>query len=97
MLDAPVRRHLVLATATALDIRGVVELTEIVALLWPSAPITAACDAIMRALDEDNASQPSTVRRLRLAQALELAIRHDPLIRLELRAVTWFPATLRTT
>lgn len=96
MLDSSVRSHLVTATATALNIRGVVQPAEIAELLWPSAPIITAYDAITRALDRDDASQPSTVRRLRLAHALERAIRFDPLIPPEMRSAPWPPTTLRT-
>ena len=42
VLDPAVRSHLVTATATALDIRGLVKPAEIAELLWPSAPIIAA-------------------------------------------------------
>ena len=96
VLDPAVRSHLVTATATELDIRGVVEPAEIAELLWPSAPTIAAYDAIAQALDRDDASQPSTLRRLQLAHALERAIRYDPLIPPEMRSVPWIPATLRT-
>jgi phenylacetic acid degradation operon negative regulatory protein len=96
MLDVSVRGHLVRARATALDIRGVVEPAEIAELLWPSAPIITAYGAITRALDRDDASQPSTVRRLRLVHALERAMRYDPLIPPEMRAAAWPPTTVRT-
>jgi phenylacetic acid degradation operon negative regulatory protein len=96
MFDPVVRSHLVTANATALDIRGGVETAEIAELLWPSALIIAAYDAIARALERDEASQPSTLRRLQLAHALERAIRYDPLVPPEMRSVPWLPATLRT-
>jgi phenylacetic acid degradation operon negative regulatory protein len=96
MLDSSLRHHLVTATATRLDIRGVVEPAEIAELLWPSAPIITAYGAITTALEKDDASQPSTVRRLRLAHALEQALRYDPLIPPEIRAAPWPPTTLRT-
>jgi len=75
----------------------VVEPVEIAELLWPSAPIIAAYDSIAQALYRDDASQPSTLRRLQLAHALERAIRYDPLIPPEVRSVPWPPATLRAT
>jgi len=96
MFDSALSSHLVTATATALNIRGAVKPAEIAELLWPSVPIITAYDAITQALDRDDASQPSTVRRLWLAHALERATRYDPLIPPEIRSVPWLPTTLRT-
>jgi phenylacetic acid degradation operon negative regulatory protein len=96
VLDPAVSSHLVTATATALAIRGLVKPAEIAELLWPSAPIIAAYDSIAQALHRDDASQPSALRRLQLAHALEREIRYDPLIPPEVRSVPWLPATLRT-
>ncbi|WP_440899438.1 PaaX family transcriptional regulator [Actinosynnema sp.] len=93
VVDAGARAHLVTASATALDLRGVHDAAEIAEALWPAEPVDRAYDAVEEALAEDGGTP--LVRRLRLAAALEAAMREDPLIPPELRAPGWRPSRLR--
>ncbi|ACU38136.1 PaaX family transcriptional regulator [Actinosynnema mirum] len=93
VVDPEARAHLVTASATGLDLRGVHDPVEITEALWPAEPIDRAYDAVEEALADDEGTP--LVRRLRLAAALEAAMREDPLIPPELRARPWRPALVR--
>ncbi|GAA2674089.1 MULTISPECIES: PaaX family transcriptional regulator [Actinosynnema] len=93
VVDADARAHLVTASATALDLRGVDDPAEITEALWPAAPVDRAYDAVEEALADDRGTP--LVRRLRLAAALEAAMREDPLVPPELRTRPWRPSRLR--
>ncbi|GAA0596483.1 PaaX family transcriptional regulator [Kribbella sandramycini] len=84
--------YLVHAEATDLDVRGVTDPQAIAELLWPAAPTIAAYDAIDDAIRQTG---PPLVRQLHLAEALEHALRPDPLLPPELRASPWPPAVVR--
>ena len=91
--------HLVRATATTLDVRGITDPIAIAELLWPAAPIIAGYavveQAVSRALAVTNAADHAVVaHQLLLADALESAMRHDPLIPAELRS-GWPPSRVR--
>ncbi|MEU8238235.1 PaaX family transcriptional regulator [Actinoplanes missouriensis] len=88
--------NLVRAVATSLDIRGVTSPPEIAELLWPAAPIVDGYRAVERALaGSDDDDLPVVTRQIQLADALERAMRDDPLIPPELRAADWAPARIR--
>lgn len=100
LLDSlPLESHPYLTTATTeeLNYQGVVAPLAIAEALWPSGPIVAAYAAITDTLREIvlNDSVDGTVRQLHLADALERAMRHDPLIPLELRTGQWTPQAIR--
>ena len=85
-----------LTTATTADVcvHGVRDPLRIAETLWPSAPIVAAYRHIEEVLDDD-ADRPEVVRALMLAEALERAMRDDPLLPLELRRGPWAPTAIR--
>ncbi|MEU8814425.1 PaaX family transcriptional regulator [Actinoplanes sp. NPDC048796] len=91
MLDSPAR--LVRATATDLDVRGVTDPVELTELLWPAGPVVEAYTAIEHVILKPGPDP--VVERLRLAEALERAMRDDPLIPLELRPSPWPPSDVR--
>ncbi|MCI2238323.1 hypothetical protein MO973_27635 [Paenibacillus sp. TRM 82003] len=94
LLDATDRRHLVLATAGHLDVRGTTEPLALAERLWPAAPVDRAYDVLADVLDRPPAQDP-LVQQVRLADALERAVRGDPLLPPELRPDPWRPAQLR--
>lgn len=98
MLEADVSAKLVTASATDLDVRGTSDPHVLTEMLWPSRPVVDAYDVVERALVTDAAEPevPVMVRQLHLADALERALRHDPLIPPELRRDPWSPSTTRT-
>lgn len=86
------------ATAGDLVLRGISDPHLIAETLWPAAPIATAYRTIEDALrdDDERPARPSVVRLLLLAEALERAMRPDPLIPLELRRRPWVPTTIRS-
>lgn len=96
VLPAAARGATATAVATHLDVRGTTEPRALAEQLWPAAPVVAAYDAVTRALaDDERGGAPVPVRQLRLADALERAMRDDPLIPVELRAAPWAPSRAR--
>ncbi|MEU4690000.1 PaaX family transcriptional regulator [Actinoplanes sp. NPDC023714] len=91
MLDEPAQ--LIRATARELDVRGVTAPLAVAERLWPAGPIAGGYAAVEPVIAEP-AADP-LVQQLRLAEALERAIRDDPLIPLELRDSPWAPARIR--
>lgn len=89
--------YLSTATTDDLDVRGSSDPKTIAEELWPSQPIVAAYATLEEALcaDTSNTDVPVVVRMLRLAEALEQAIREDPLLPLELRRAPWSPSQTR--
>ena len=96
LLGKSVQPHLVTATATALTVRGQSKVADIAEALWPAAPIDTGYNIIEQALLDDNTAETVTVRKMRLADALERAIRLDPLPPPEIRPQPWRPTRLRT-
>ncbi|GAA4609042.1 phenylacetic acid degradation operon negative regulatory protein [Actinoplanes octamycinicus] len=99
LLGAAHAGHLVRAAASTLDVRGVTEPTAIAELLWPAAPIIAGYTVVERAVARARTATDSGVpavlaHQLRLADALERAMRPDPLVPPELRA-DWPPSLIR--
>ena len=91
---------LVRATATHLDVRGVTDPHTIAEVLWPASPIVDGYALVASAVTEAGtlpgpAVESVLVQQLRLAEALERAMRHDPLVPLELRSDPWPPSPLR--
>lgn len=97
-LPAEARPHLSTATTDDLDVRGVNDPKAIAETLWPSLPTIATYATIDEALRREisNAGVPTVVRMLLLAEALEQALREDPLLPLELRSSPWPPSRTRT-
>lgn len=95
LLSTSAASYVVSATVTDLDVRGERDPRAIAELLWPAAAIDARYDALESALALDDVNAPADVRRLLLADALERALRDDPLIPAELRDGPWRPAVLR--
>lgn len=91
------RPYLSTATTADLDVRGTTSPTAIAEALWPSEPVVAACSTLDEALHRDasDTEAPAVVRMLQLADALEVAIRDDPLLPLELRSAPWAPSRSR--
>lgn len=101
LLTPPQRAHLVTATATDIDVRGVTDPIELTELLWPREPTAGAyapLDRLLAATDpaSTRTAAATLVAQLRLADALERAMRNDPLIPLELREGAWEPRRVRT-
>ncbi|MEU4623196.1 PaaX family transcriptional regulator [Actinoplanes sp. NPDC023801] len=91
MLDTPA--HLITATATELNVRGVTDPHTLAEQLWPARPIIdayAVAESVLATADPD-----PLVQQLRLAEALEQALRDDPLLPPELRPGPWAPARTR--
>lgn len=89
--------YLSTATTDDLDIQGTSDPLMIAEALWPRRDILTAYTLIDDILREDAAdtSTPDVVRQLRLADALERALRDDPLIPPELRGENWAPTVSR--
>ncbi|MDZ8274827.1 PaaX family transcriptional regulator C-terminal domain-containing protein [Microbacterium aquimaris] len=96
--------HVVTARAADLNVRGVSDPRALAELLWPADPILAPYDDLAALIDEvatrirthDPHGADADVLRLHLAAGLERAMRHDPLLPLELRTAPWPPTTTRT-
>lgn len=94
--------NLVQATTTDLNVRGLADPLLISELLWPASPIVARYAIVERIATETESFAATDVdsvlvQQLRLADALERAMRNDPLIPLELRAGHWPPSRIRRT
>lgn len=97
-LPDEVRPYLSTATTKDLNVRGATSAQAIAEALWPSEPTIAAYSTLDKALHRDTSHTglPTVVRMLLLADALELAIREDPLLPPELREAPWSPSKTRT-
>ncbi|TDD52660.1 PaaX family transcriptional regulator, partial [Kribbella antibiotica] len=75
-------RHLVHAVATHLDVRGTTDPQAIAELLWPQEPLLKGYAKLQQVIDEVDTTDADSalVQQLRLADALEDALRPDPLI-----------------
>jgi phenylacetic acid degradation operon negative regulatory protein len=98
-LPGDARPYLSTATTSDLDVRDTTSPTAIAEALWPSEPTIAAYATLDEALHRDASDPgvPVVVRLLLLADALEVAIRVDPLLPLELRGAPWAPSQTRAT
>ena len=88
---------LVRAVAEQVDLGGVTDPLEITEMLWPAEPVLAGYRNLAHILEEVDGTATLTpaealVTQLRLAEALEQALRPDPLIPAVLRQGPW-PAT----
>lgn len=90
-------RYLTTATTSNLSLQGVNDPMLIAETLWPQAPVIAAYQSLEEAIrqDADDVTLPRSVCMLHLAEALERAMRNDPLIPLELRPHPWPPSSIR--
>jgi len=96
-LHAEAAPYLTSATTDDLSLRGITDPLTIAETLWPQHPTVTAYATIDEVLRTDAAdiTTPGVVRKLRLADALERAMRDDPLLPLELRAGEWPPTRIR--
>ncbi|WP_435744163.1 PaaX family transcriptional regulator [Microbacterium sp. PMB16] len=96
-LQTEAGQYLSTATCDDLDVHGENDPRLIAEALWPGAPVIDAYSHIERALadDDNDLSSPGVVRQLRLAEALERAMRDDPLLPVELREGPWAPTRIR--
>ncbi|MGW5879092.1 PaaX family transcriptional regulator [Nocardiopsis terrae] len=101
MLDDGAANHLVHAEAGRVEVRGVTDPLEVTELLWPAAPVIDGyrpleelIDRVATASCEAEAAR-ARVLQLRLADALEKAMRQDPLVPPELRPAPWPPSRIR--
>ncbi|WP_306371495.1 PaaX family transcriptional regulator C-terminal domain-containing protein [Nocardiopsis sp. CC223A] len=100
LLDAA-GEALVRAEAARVDVRGTTDPREVVELLWPAAPVVdgyrALEEVVGRVAEVAHrvAAEQVTTLQLRVADAVEEAMRHDPLIPPELRPAPWPPARIR--
>lgn len=99
LVTPDLREHLVLAAATELTVHGTADPHQIAALLWPAEPVLAGYSALgetlhwaQQALDD---GRDAVIVQLFLAEALEQAMRSDPLLPAELRQGTWSPIDAR--
>lgn len=92
-----VRPYLSSATTDDLDVRGITDPRAIAEALWPSRPTVAAYSVLDDALrrDDSDTGVAASVRMLLLADALENAVRDDPLLPRELRDDPWPPSASR--
>lgn len=99
LIEAEERELVVLARPRELEVRGVSDPAAIAEALWPAAPVIEGYAALDAALAGTPAAPDSVeeahVAALRLADALERAMRTDPLVPPELRAQPWPPAAVR--
>lgn len=100
VLDVAQRDRLVQATATQVNVRGITDPAEVTELMWPREQTVAGYAHLDRLLSAPELSSAATVEamlveQLRLAEALERAMRPDPLIPPELRRGTWSPTRTR--
>ncbi|WP_369808038.1 PaaX family transcriptional regulator [Leucobacter chinensis] len=97
-LPKDMRPYLSTATTQDLNFRGISAPLEIAETLWPSQPVLAAYSTLDTTTRHAGleAHTPPIVRLLLLADALEEAIRADPLLPLELRTSPWPPSQTRS-
>lgn len=100
MLDAEHRERTVRITASDATIRGQNDPRELAKMLWPPEPIIAVYERLERLLADrqvaDVRSAEAALRaQLLLAEAIEQALRPDPLLPLELRSAQWQPTCVR--
>lgn len=96
LLPSSITPYLVTATATTLTVRGLSEPRAIVEALWPAQETLRRYDALNVILANDSSIGIDPLsRQLILADALEVALRHDPLIPIELRDAPWPPTSIR--
>lgn len=111
ILDSTEQHHVVLAHAYDVNIHGETDPRRVTEMLWPAAPVRAAYTRLDEVVDHlernrhhdeharpDRPADPSAtalLTQLHLAEALEHAMREDPLIPAELRAAPWAPASTR--
>ncbi|WP_159622154.1 PaaX family transcriptional regulator [Ruania rhizosphaerae] len=91
---------LVRATATDLEVAGCSTPAELAERLWPAGPIETGYRGVEATLEELSSSPPTSstslvAAQLHLAEAMERALRHDPLVPPELRSPEWEPARVR--
>ncbi len=95
LLSPGMGKYLVTAETERLTVHECDDPREIAASLWPPSPTLQAYQPLADLLDEAPTQGSVIERQLRLADALESALRGDPLLPRELRAGEWAPANLR--
>lgn len=92
--------RLIVAATTELHIPGCVAAAEIAEQYWPAAPTLAAYAPLERELARSERARPGgpvaiAAQALRLSEALDQALRVDPLLPRELRVGSWHPEAVR--
>lgn len=87
--------YLVTATATQLTVRGLGDQKVITEELWPAAGTIQRYQELSKILDTDFEAINPLHQQVLLAEALETALRNDPLIPEELRQTPWLPTKIR--
>lgn len=97
VLPAEIAPYITTAATSDLSVQGVRDPLVIAETLWPQAPIIDAYAHLDETLQRDAGDEtlPNVVAQLVLAEALERAMRHDPLVPLELRSRPWHPSGVR--
>lgn len=94
-LPPEVGPYLVTAASESLTMRGITDPRDIAESLWPAQHTIDAYAALDRSLADLPRGGSGVALQLRLADALELALRDDPLLPSELRSGPWGPAATR--
>lgn len=93
--SADTEPYLVIATATRVAVRGLTDQRDIAEALWPANQTVEPYEALAEALTANGASGETLYQQLLLAEALEAALRNDPLLPIELRQAPWLPSEVR--
>lgn len=96
LLSPDVAPYLVIAIASTLTIRGLTDPRDIVEALWPAQETLRHYHALDSFLTTDPPKIDPLARQLLLSEALEAALRPDPLVPTELRRAPWPPSDIRT-
>lgn len=100
LIEPDLHEHLVQAVAIELRVHGATDHGEIAETLWPAEPVLAGYEAMGEVLRWAQRSplgndRDALVVQLYLAEVLERAMRHDPLLPPELRQGEWAPVRSR--
>lgn len=95
LLSPATEPYVVAATAHMFVVRGLRDPRAIAAELWPAADTMPAYVTLAQEVELLRQEPNLTLRRLYLADALERAVREDPLIPAELRTEAWSPVEIR--
>ncbi|WP_119697163.1 PaaX family transcriptional regulator [Microbacterium halotolerans] len=87
--------YLLTATASTLSLHGLNDPRAIAESLWPAEPTVLAYRELAAAMREESGPADPLLRQLFLAEALDQALRDDPLLPPELRPAHWPPAEVR--
>lgn len=100
VLDSEQAERTVQITASDINIGGESDPHELAKTLWPPDPVVSVYERLERVLTDQRVADAMSVQevlraQLILAEALEQALRPDPLLPLELRSSQWQPTRFR--